>query len=132
MGGTNEERARVGLRILVVDDDKDNADSLALLLRLAGNEVEACNDGESAVDRAATVRPQVMFLDLGLPHLNGFEVAQRIRRDLADPPYLIAFTGHAEETFRHRSQEAGIDLFLAKPADPVQVLTLISDLIRRR
>lgn len=128
MGDTNERKACAGLRILVVDDDKDNADSLALLLRVAGHEAEACTDSESALGMAAALRPQVMFLDLGMPRLDGFEVARRVRSDLADPPYLIAFTGHAEEAARRRSLEAGIDTHLVKPADPVQILTLVSDL----
>ena len=132
MGGTSQRKVLAGLRILVVEDNEDAADSLALLLRLAGHEAEAWNDGESALGRAAALQPHVIFLDLGLPRLDSFEVARRVRRDLPVPPYLVAVTGHAEEAVSRRSLEAGIDLHLVKPADPVQILTLVSDLRRQR
>lgn len=105
-------------RILVVDDNQDSAETVALLLRAMGHEVHLAHDGLEAVKEAATFQPAVVLLDLGLPRLNGFEAARRIReqRGGADR-ILIALTGWGQEEDRRRSKEAGFDHHLTKPID---------------
>ncbi|HEX7878998.1 MAG TPA: ATP-binding protein, partial [Candidatus Eisenbacteria bacterium] len=104
--------------ILLVDDNKDQADSLAMLLRLQGHQVEVAYDGRSGYQKALTMRPDVALLDIGMPELNGYEVARHIREhpELAEM-ILIAQTGWGQEEDRERSAEAGFDHHLVKPID---------------
>lgn len=106
------------VRILVVDDNHDSADSLGLLLELVGNEVRVVHDGQIAVDVANEFQPRVVLLDIGLPTLNGYEVAQRIREQpWGKQAIMIAVTGWGEAVDRQRSKEAGFDHHLVKPVD---------------
>ena len=105
-------------RVLVVDDNVDAAQSLADLLSLSGHDVRLAYEGISAVDSAVTWCPDVVLLDIGLPGLNGFEVAKRIRQQAACPNMvLVALTGYGQATDRQRSKDAGFDHHLVKPAD---------------
>ena len=115
--GTAVKRLSHG-RILVVDDNKDSADSLAMLLRLKGNDIRTAHDGVEALEVADTFHPETVLLDIGLPKLNGYDVARRIRqqpwgRDIL----LIALTGWGNDTDRRLSQEAGFNFHLVKPVD---------------
>lgn len=105
-------------RILVVDDNKDSADSMAMLLRLRGNDIRTAHDGLEAVQVAETFHPELMLLDIGLPKLNGYEVARFIRqqpwgRDVV----LVALTGWGQDEDRRRSREAGCDFHIVKPVE---------------
>ena len=107
------------LKILVVDDNRDAAESLSLLLELKGHDVRRAYDGEDAVQLAEHFRPQMVLLDLGMPKMNGYEACRRIR----DHPWgaqmaLIAVTGWGQEDDRHKSTAAGFDGHLVKPVDP--------------
>jgi CheY-like chemotaxis protein len=115
-------------RVLVVDDNQDAADSLAVFLRLTGHEVRTAADGPAALEAAREFRPDGVILDIGLPGLDGCEVARRLRQDpdLAGA-LLVALTGYALEADRRRCLEAGFDGFLAKPADPQQVRLLLAE-----
>jgi CheY-like chemotaxis protein len=104
-------------RILVVDDNRDSADSLAMLLRITGNEVHTARDGLEAVGAAGVFRPEVVLLDIGLPKLNGYEVGRRIRQQQGDGVVLIALTGWGQEEDRCRSKEAGFDYHMTKPVE---------------
>lgn len=106
------------LRILVVDDNVDAAQSLAMLLEISGHRVHTAYDGHAALEAAQEHRPDVAFLDIGLPKLDGYEVARRLRREptLADMA-LIAMTGFGQATDRERSSDAGFDKHLLKPVD---------------
>lgn len=105
-------------RILVVDDNVDAADTLAMMLRLEGHEVEAVYRGRDALERMGTFRPQVVLLDIGLPELNGYEVARQIRRLPGTAELrLIALTGYGQAEDRARALEAGFDDHLVKPVD---------------
>src|SRR5262249_19233683 len=113
------EPACTPLRILVADDNRDAAESLMLLLQLAGQEVHVVFDGEAAVSAAEEVTPDVALLDIGMPQANGYEVARRIR----DQPwgrriYLVALTGWGQDGDRRRAAEAGFDAHLVKPVPP--------------
>jgi CheY-like chemotaxis protein len=115
-----------GLRILVVEDNADSAVSLARFLRGLGHEVEVAPDGPTAVTAAQARRPDVVLLDIGLPGLDGWEVARRLQGHPAERrPLLVAITGHDQEADRRRSDEAGIDLHVAKPVDPEQLRRLL-------
>jgi len=114
-------------RVLVVDDQPDSTDSLALLLRLRGHEVRTASDGSSALEEFARYRPEVVFLDLGLPGMSGYDVARQLRampeaRDVR----LVALTGYGTEADRERTRAAGFDVHLAKPVDPHAVESLLA------
>lgn len=106
-------------RILVVDDNVDAAESLAMLLMAMGNETMTAHDGLEALDVAAAYRPDVMFLDIGMPKLNGYEVGHRIRQhQWGKDIVLIALTGWGQEEDKRRSTEAGFNFHLIKPVRP--------------
>lgn len=107
-----------GVRILVVDDNHDSADSLGLLLKLVGNDVRVVHDGQVAVDVANEFQPRVVLLDIGLPTLNGYEAARKIREQpWSNQAVMIAVTGWGEDVDRQRSKQAGFDHHLVKPVD---------------
>ncbi|MEA2563184.1 MAG: hypothetical protein QOH06_4688 [Acidobacteriota bacterium] len=102
-------------RILVVDDNRDAADSLALLLTLQGSEVRTAYDGLEAIDAAAAFCPDVVLSDLGMPRMNGYEAAQKIREKCSGRVVLVAMTGWGQEEDKRRSSAAGFDYHLVKP-----------------
>ena len=117
------------LRILVVDDNIDSARTLARLLRLLGHETRMAHDGGEAVETAEQYRPELVLLDIGLPVMNGYEVARAIRgRDWGREVAIVALTGWGQEDDRRRSKEAGIDDHLVKPVDPATLERLLSEL----
>ena len=108
---TGEEKPRSGLkrRILVVDDNADSATTLALLLRRMGHEIQTAHDGLEAVQAAAAFRPQVILLDIGLPKMNGYEAAKRMREQpCQEKVAIIALTGWGQERDKQRAYDAGI------------------------
>jgi signal transduction histidine kinase/DNA-binding response OmpR family regulator len=106
------------LRVLLVDDNVDGAESLAALLRLAGHEVWLAHDGPGALEAAASFRPDAAVLDIGLPGMDGYEIARRLRADPdTAPAVLVAVTGYGRDRDRERSREAGFDYHLVKPVD---------------
>jgi CheY-like chemotaxis protein len=113
------------LRVLVVEDHLDVATSTAEVLRKDGCEVSFAMDGPSALAAAHAVQPDVVLLDIGLPKMDGYEVARRLSGVRQGKLYLIAVTGFANQEARRRSAEAGIDMHLAKPADPEQLLRIL-------
>lgn len=113
-----EPSAAAGLRVLVVEDDADTAAALAQLLELEGCRVRVTADGPAALQAAESDQPAVVLLDLGLPGMNGYDVARGLRAQRVDRrPLLIAVTGRGELEDRVRSYESGIDLHLTKPVD---------------
>jgi PAS domain S-box-containing protein len=115
-------------RILVVDDHQDSTDSLALFLRLRGHEVRTAHDGPSALDEIERYRPEVVFLDLGLPGMSGYDVARQVRKmDGLGPLRLVALTGYGTDGDRQKTREAGFDVHLAKPVDPRALDALLAD-----
>ena len=121
-----------GRRVLIVDDNADSADSLAMLLQLGGHEAHTAYDGPEAVAAAARLQPEVLLLDLGLPGLDGCEVCRRIRQQpWAAGALLIAVTGWGQPDDKRRSQEAGFDGHLVKPVDPQALEKLITGFTAR-
>ena len=115
-------------QILVVDDNHDSAESLAMLLKLSGHETFTAYDGVAAVEAAATLRPEVVLLDIGLPNLNGHDTARRIREQpWGKEMVLIALTGWGQEEDRQRSREAGFDGHMVKPVDPAALMRVLAE-----
>jgi CheY-like chemotaxis protein len=116
------------LRVLVVEDHEDTAASLAMLLRLYGHEVAVAADGPSALRAVQATPPNVVLLDIGLPKMDGWLVAKRIREQaVRKRPLLVAVTGYGMQADRLRSQEVGIDVHLVKPVEPRE----LADLLKR-
>jgi two-component system CheB/CheR fusion protein len=114
-------------RILVVDDNIDAAESLTALLRVYGHDAQLVHDGPAALEVVPSFKPSVIFLDIGMPGMDGYEVARRLRRmpETADV-LIIAVTGFARDEDRHRSQAAGFDRHVTKPLDPRSLPALIA------
>ena len=124
---TTSKRLSTRCRILIVDDNHDSADSLAMLLQLMGNEVRTAYDGEEAVRAAAGSRPDVVLLDIGMPKLNGYDACRRIREQpWGKEMFLIALTGWGQEEDRRRTEEAGFDHHMVKPVDPSLLLEMLA------
>ncbi|MGH8227020.1 MAG: hybrid sensor histidine kinase/response regulator [Steroidobacteraceae bacterium] len=120
-------RTALRARILVVDDNHDAAQSLALLLGMDGHEVRTAGDGLEALEVAEEFRPQVALLDIGMPKLDGYETARRLRaRPWAAGMLLFALTGWGLEEDRERARQAGFDRHLVKPVDPEALTQLLS------
>jgi PAS domain S-box-containing protein len=120
---------RSSLRILIVDDNRDGADSLGMMLRMMGNDTRTAYDGQQGVDAAGEFRPDVILLDIGLPRLNGYEACRRIRgQPWGTGVVLIAVTGWGQEEDRRRSHEAGFDHHMVKPVDPQSLMKLLAEL----
>jgi signal transduction histidine kinase len=121
---------KIGRRILVADDNKDAADSLAMLLEIAGHEVRVVHDGHAALSIAQTFRPDVAILDIGMPQLNGYEVAKALRREpWGTNIYLMALTGWGQEGDRQLAVHAGFDRHLTKPVDPDNLESVLSGVV---
>lgn len=116
-------------RVLVVDDNVDAADTIVLLLRQFGYDVQAAYSGEAALSAVNEFQPNIVILDIGLPEMDGYEIARRLRHlpQLADV-WLIAMTGYGTDTDQQRSKEAGFDHHLVKPVDPQKLEELLADL----
>jgi CheY-like chemotaxis protein len=119
---------RPRVRVLVVDDYPDNADSMGMLLRLFGYEVATAYNGAAALQVARVRPPDVVLLDISMPAMNGYEVASQLRRMFQDRVVLIAITALGFEEDRQRCLEAGFDRHLVKPADPNEVARLLREL----
>ncbi len=115
-------------RILVVDDNQDAAASLAMLLELMGNKTQTANDGLEALKVAPRFKPDLILLDIGMPNLDGYETAHRIRQQSwGQKLVLVALTGWGQEADRRKSREAGFDHHLTKPANLAQIEKLLAD-----
>jgi len=126
----SEPTSKTPRRILVVDDNPDSAQTLATLLQMDGHEAHTAYDGFEAVHAAKTLRPDVVLLDLGLPRLNGFEVARHIREQpWGNGTVLVALTGWGQEEDRNRSRAAGFNGHLVKPVNHAVLTRLMSDAV---
>ena len=125
---TGSHRA-AGLRILVVEDHADSAEMLAYLLRLEGHEVRVAADGAAAIELAPGFGPEVVLCDIGLPGMNGYDVAARLsERPEAARTRLVALSGYGQAEDRRRSHEAGFDFHLTKPVEPDALVALLASL----
>jgi CheY-like chemotaxis protein len=116
--GTEQSLDARKLRVLVVEDEPDTANSMACLLALWGHAVDLAADGPTALRTASAHPPDVVFLDVGLPGLDGWAVAERLREQVTlKRPFIIAISGHGQEADKQRSEEAGVHLHWVKPVD---------------
>jgi two-component system, sensor histidine kinase len=125
-------RAPSGLRILIVEDNKDNRETLRMLLELLGHQVDVAEDGVEGVQKALTCLPTIALVDVGLPILDGYKVAQCIRTVLGRSIFLVAHTGYGQPEDRRRAFEAGFDAHLVKPVDWLELNSWLSDLSNPR
>lgn len=117
-------------RVLVVDDNVDSAQSMSLLLQLEGHTVACAHDGLEALQVARDFGPEVVLLDLGLPRMNGYDVARQLREhETGEAPrmLLIAISGYGRDQDRQAAHDAGFDFHLTKPADPDVVMRMMQD-----
>ena len=132
-GLTVESRQWTVLRVLVVDNDRDAIETMSIVLSLTGYAVEIAFGGREALEAAEKMRPDVILMDLKMPEMDGWEVAQRIRcMNVQPPPVLVAITGSGLEEDRKRSEEAGFDYHLLKPVHPLEIERILRTLVRFR
>lgn len=113
-------------RVLVVEDNDDGREALVALLKVWGFDVQAAEDGRQGLERALADPPPVIILDIGLPKLDGYEVARRLRQTCnGSTPRLIALTGYGQPEDRRRALEAGFDLHLVKPVQPSRLRRIL-------
>jgi CheY-like chemotaxis protein len=113
--------------VLIVEDNIDSGRSLAFYLRDVGHHVEHAINGYAAIAIARKLRPEVVFLDLGLPGMDGFDVAKELKREPGlENVRIIVVTGYAQEEFRERARKAGCEIHLIKPVDPKDLARLLS------
>ena len=119
--------------MLVVDDNRDAAESLAMLLRTTGADVHVAHDGPAALEEFELREPHVVLLDIGMPDMDGYEVARRLR-EISNPQRvaLVALTGWGQDEDRQRVREAGFDHHLVKPVDLASLQTLLTSLAASR
>ncbi|MGH6612391.1 MAG: hybrid sensor histidine kinase/response regulator [Burkholderiaceae bacterium] len=116
-----------GRRILIADDNEDAATSLAMVLNMMGNETRTVPDGLTAVNTGAIFAPEIMLLDIGMPKMDGYDAARRIRSEpWGKRLILVALTGRSQDDDRRRSHEAGFDFHLVKPVDPAELEKLLA------
>ena len=122
-----EVHNRTGRRVLLVDDDRDAAESMQALLELQGHTVALAFSGQAALDQVARLKPEVVILDIGLPDISGHDVARRLRADASlAAPLLVALTGYGRDQDRNEARAAGFDHHLVKPADPATLMEVLA------
>lgn len=121
------------LRILIVDDNRDNATTLSMLLRRVGHQTLTAFDGKEALALARSFNPEVILLDIGLPRLNGYEVCRWIRaQQSSHRMVIIAQTGWGQEETRQKTRDAGFDHHMVKPVEPNALLKILNDLPKQQ
>lgn len=124
---SNTTQSRVGRLVVVVDDNHDVADSLAMLMKLRGIEARVAYDGSSTLELVAADKPAVVLLDIGLPGMDGYEVCRRMRKLRLTDTRIIAMTGYGQDSDRERASEAGFDIHTVEPPKIDELLRLISE-----
>lgn len=112
-------------RVLVADDNRDSADSIALLLRAYGHTVHVAYDGRSALEMARRARPDIALLDVILPQLDGYELGRQLRQEFGAALRMLAVTGFSSDEDRRKALDAGFDQFVVKPLDPLFLGSLL-------
>jgi len=128
---TNESAPVAGRHILIVEDNDDGRESLAILLRLLGHRVDVAADGPAGLQAVLSLRPEIAFIDIGLPGMDGCEVATRARAALGKQVFLVALTGHSQPEDKQRSLDAGFQAHLAKPVELEPLQHLLANLAPR-
>jgi PAS domain S-box-containing protein len=129
-GGDEAAPRKAGCRVLIAEDSPDAAEMMSLMLRIKGHDVRVAVDGEQAVTIGRQFEPQIAFVDIGMPRMDGFEVARQLRDLLGRRVLLVALTGWGQDEDRRRSREAGFDHHLTKPPEPEVLDQLIAECMR--
>ncbi|HEX3998121.1 MAG TPA: response regulator [Pirellulales bacterium] len=119
------------LRLLIVDDNRDEADSLAILLGYRGYHIDVAYSSSEALELASRCRPEVLLLDLGLPGMSGYELATELQQKL-DHPVLIATTGFADDAYRRKGQEVGFEYHFVKPVSVARLRQVLESVFKSR
>jgi CheY-like chemotaxis protein len=130
-GGDRSVRGSSSRRVLLVDDNIDLAQTLGWMLEAAGHQVRLAYDGEEALIAAREFQPEVCLLDIGLPGMDGYELARRLRQEYAEKPLLVAVTGYGQDEYRRKALESGFEHHLVKPVNPGDLLALVAEAPRR-
>ena len=125
-------RSQSGLRVLIIEDNEDGRETLRMLLELFGHEVEVAKDGVEGLYKALTWRPAVALVDVGLPVLDGYQVARCIRGVLGGSIFLIAHTGYGQPEDRFRALQAGFDAHLVKPVDWLELDSWLTEVAQTK
>jgi DNA-binding response OmpR family regulator len=121
------------MRVLVVEDEPDTAESINMLLRLSGYDVQVARDGPSGVSTALTMSPDIVLLDIGLPGMDGWNVARQLREmQFIRRPAIIVVSGYGQEADRKKSYKSGVDFHFLKPVDPAILLGILDRLCQHR
>jgi CheY-like chemotaxis protein len=128
-GGAVHLQAKRRYWTFVVDDNRDAAHSFALVLRTLGCEASFTSDPRNALTGIARLKPQIVFLDIEMPHLNGYQLAQLLRAEYQEGLKLVAVTGYGEERDRAACRKAGFDAHVLKPVDPALVLSILETVL---
>jgi len=112
-------------RILVIEDNADSREMMRILLETSGHEIHEAADGVTGVEKAVQLEPETVLIDIGLPGIDGYEVARQIRSKLRDRSRLIALSGYGREKARQQAFQAGFDDHLLKPVDPTRLLAVL-------
>jgi CheY-like chemotaxis protein len=111
-------------KIIVVDDDPDTAQSFALLLRSLGHHADFVTDARAVMGTVRRERPDAVFLDIGMPHIDGFELASLLKQESPET-CVVAITGHASDEYRKRGRQAGMDAYITKPVDLAMLQSIL-------
>jgi CheY-like chemotaxis protein len=126
-GAESQPGGALSSRVLIVEDDRDSREGLRELLEVWGHRVDVAEDGAAGIEKAIELSPRIAIIDIGLPGLDGYEVAQRIRRAFGDRPIiLIALTGYVSSEDNLRARESGFDAHLAKPVNAEKLNSLLA------
>jgi len=117
-----------GRCILIIEDNADARDALRILLELDGHQIEVAGEGAEGLEIAQAKDPDIALVDIGLPGMDGYEIARRLRASGSRRPLLVALTGYGQPEDRKRAQEAGFDALLVKPVDPNTLSSLLTTL----
>ncbi|HEY9226738.1 MAG TPA: response regulator, partial [Gemmatimonadaceae bacterium] len=117
---------RIRRRVVVIDDNVDAANAMKRLITLMGGDCRVAYSGEAGLVEVLEFRPDVVFLDIGMPGIDGYEVCRRIRRDVGRDIMVVALTGWGQERNKQESTQAGFDVHLTKPADPLALETILT------
>lgn len=113
--------------ILVVDDDIDTAESFAFVLKAHGHVAEPMSDSRRVLEAVRRAKPHAVFLDIGMPHVDGFQLALVLKREFPDT-LLVAITGHSSDDYRKRGRQSGFDAYVVKPIDPAMLDSILKTL----
>jgi PAS domain S-box-containing protein len=122
---------RIDCRVVVIDDNRDAADTLTKLVEVLGGECRTAYDGETGLREVLAHRPEVVLLDIGMPGMDGYETCRRIRLELGTESFLVAVTGFGQEHDKDRATRAGFDAHLTKPADPTALESILASVCAR-